>query len=54
MKKIQFYLPRFGQHPIVLMIENHRSGLLWQLMRQCPYLVAGLNSAGFQGGWLKE
>lgn len=38
----------------VLMIENHRSGLLWQLMRQCPYLVAGLRAAGFRGGWLKR
>lgn len=42
------------QGPIVLMIENYRSGLLWQLMRQCPYLVAGLRRAGFQGGWLKQ
>lgn len=41
-----------NQGPIVLMIENYRSGLLWQLMRQCPYLVAGLRRAGFQGGWL--
>ena len=31
-----------NQGPIVLMIENHRSGLLWSLMRQCPYLVTGL------------
>ncbi|MDP9137418.1 MAG: hypothetical protein M3N38_04485, partial [Pseudomonadota bacterium] len=26
------------QGPVVLMIENHRTGLLWRLMRQCPYL----------------
>jgi hypothetical protein len=38
--------------PIVLMIENHRSGLLWALMRQCPYLVTALRRAGFTGGWL--
>ena len=25
-----------NQGPIVLMIENHRSGLLWRLMRSCP------------------
>lgn len=43
-----------NQGPIVLMIENYRSGLLWQLLRQCPYLVAGLRRAGFRGGWLGE
>ncbi len=41
------------QGPIVLMIENYRSGLLWRLMRQCPYLVAGLKRANFGGGWLE-
>jgi hypothetical protein len=40
------------QGPVVLMIENYRSGLLWRLMRGCPYLVAGLRRAGFTGGWL--
>jgi hypothetical protein len=42
-----------NQGPIVLMIENHRSGFLWSLMRQCPYLVTGLLRAGFTGGWLE-
>jgi hypothetical protein len=41
-----------NQGPIVLMIENYRSGLLWRLMRNCPYLVRGLRQAGFVGGWL--
>lgn len=41
-----------NQGPIVLMIENHRTGLLWQLLRRCPYFVAGLRRAGFDGGWL--
>jgi len=41
-----------NQGPIVLMIENYRSGLVWRLMRQCPYLVSGLRKAGFSGGWL--
>jgi hypothetical protein len=40
------------QGPIVMMIENYRSGLLWRLMRQCPYIVSGLRRAGFRGGWL--
>ncbi len=43
-----------NQGPIVLMIENYRSDLLWHLMWRCPYLVAGLRRAGFQGGWLKQ
>jgi hypothetical protein len=37
---------------VLMMIENHRSGFLWQLMRGCPYLVDGLRRAGFRGGWL--
>jgi hypothetical protein len=41
-----------NQGPIVLMIENYRSGLLWRLMRECPYIVNGLRRAGFSGGWL--
>ncbi len=40
------------QGPVALMIENHRSGLIWNLMRRCPYVVAGLRKAGFTGGWL--
>ena len=36
------------------MIENYKSGLVWQLMRGCPYLVAGLRAAGFTGGWLSN
>ena len=37
---------------VVMMIENHRSQLIWQLMRDCPYMVTGLRRAGFRGGWL--
>ncbi len=40
------------QGPVVLMIENHRSELIWQLMRECPYILNGLRAAGFDGGWL--
>jgi len=40
------------QGPIVLMIENYQSGLLWKLMRSCPYIIEGLRRAGFSGGWL--
>lgn len=42
------------QGPVVLMIENYRSALLWRLMRECPAIVAGLRRAEFRGGWLKE
>ncbi len=41
-----------NQGPIILMIENYRTGLLWELMRGCPYIVGGLRRAGFTGGWL--
>ena len=40
------------QGPVILMIENYRSGLIWRLMRRCPYIVEGLRHAGFRGGWL--
>jgi hypothetical protein len=36
----------------VLMIENHRSGLIWRLMRSAPPIRTGLKRAGFRGGWL--
>ncbi|HXU39274.1 MAG TPA: glucoamylase family protein [Blastocatellia bacterium] len=42
------------QGPIVLMIENYRTGFLWRLMRGCSYIVEGLRRAGFEGGWLQE
>ncbi len=37
---------------IGLMIENHRTGLVWSLMRGCPYVISGLRRGGFAGGWL--
>ena len=40
------------QGPVVLMIENYRSGLIWDIMRRCPAVIAGLRRAGFTGGWL--
>ncbi|HET9765249.1 MAG TPA: glucoamylase family protein [Thermoanaerobaculia bacterium] len=41
------------QGPLALMIENHRSGLVWNLMRDCPAIVNGLRRAGFRRGWLR-
>ncbi len=39
---------------LVMMIENHRSGLIWQLMRDCPFIRDGLRASGFDGGWLNS
>jgi len=45
---------RFGldQGIIVLMIENYRTQLIWNLMRNCPHIGTGLRCNGFSGGWL--
>ncbi|KQM28858.1 MULTISPECIES: glucoamylase family protein [unclassified Sphingomonas] len=40
------------QGPIVLMIENRRSGMIWEVMRRNPHIRRGLERAGFKGGWL--
>ncbi len=40
--------------PTVLMIENYRSGMVWQLLRNCPFIEKGLRRAGFIGGWLGQ
>lgn len=40
------------QGPIVAMIENYRSELLWTIMKRNPYIRRGLELAGFSGGWL--
>jgi hypothetical protein len=40
------------QGPIIAMIENYRTDLIWKTMRKNPYIVAGLKKAGFTGGWL--
>ena len=40
------------QGPILTMIENYRSALVWRVMRKNLYLRRGLEQAGFSGGWL--
>ncbi|MDD3108687.1 MAG: glucoamylase family protein, partial [Alistipes sp.] len=40
------------QGPILLMIENYRTQLIWNLMKKNPYILQGLREAGFTGGWL--
>ncbi len=40
------------QGPILAMIENLRTGLVWDVMRRDPSIRRGLERAGFHGGWL--
>jgi hypothetical protein len=40
------------QGPILTMVENYRSELVWRTMRKSPYIRRGLERAGFTGGWL--
>jgi hypothetical protein len=41
-----------NQGPIVLMIENYESELIWRCIKQSSYIAAGLRRAGFRGGWV--
>lgn len=41
------------QGPIVIMIENHRTGLLWKLFMAVPEVQAGLRRLGFVSPHLK-
>jgi hypothetical protein len=38
--------------PIVVMIENYRTGLLWSLFMSCPEVKAGMKNLGFQSPYL--
>jgi hypothetical protein len=42
------------QGPIIAMIENYRSELIWSVMRRNPHIRAGLKRAGFEGGWIDQ
>jgi hypothetical protein len=37
------------QGPIIVMIENYRTGLLWNLFMSCPEVKTGMKALGFQG-----
>jgi hypothetical protein len=41
------------QGPIVVMMENYRSGLLWNLFMSCPEIQTGLKKLGFESPHLK-
>jgi hypothetical protein len=42
------------QGPIVVMMENYRSGLLWDLFMSCPEIKTGLKKLGFKSPHLKK
>lgn len=49
----EWYLPRYlaiDQGPIPVMIENYRSGLLWDLFMSAPEVQNGLKKLGFKNG----
>jgi len=42
------------QGPIVVMMENYRTGLLWNLFMSCPEIQNGLKKLGFESPHIKE
>ena len=45
-----WFIPHYlaiDQGPIPVMIENHRSGLLWDLFMSAPEIQRGLDKLGF-------
>jgi hypothetical protein len=42
------------QGPVVVMMENYRSGLLWKLFMSCPEIKEGLKKLGYQSPWLVD
>lgn len=53
----QSWFPRrylaIDQGPIVVMMENHRSGLLWKLFMSCPEVQGALRRLAFKSPYLK-
>ena len=52
-----WYVPRYlaiDQGPIAVMIENHRSGLLWELFMSHPDVQRGLRRLGFKSPHLEK
>jgi hypothetical protein len=49
----QSYLA-IDQGPIVVMMENYRSGLLWKLFMTIPEVQKGLKKLGFKSPWIKN
>ena len=52
-----WFAPKYlaiDQGPIVVMMENYRSGLLWNLFMSCPEIKQGLKKLGFESPHLKK
>ena len=52
-----WFLPRYlaiDQGPIVVMMENYRTGLLWKLFMSSPEIQQGLSKLGFTSPYLKK
>ena len=51
-----WYLPRYlaiDQGPVVVMMENYRTGMLWKLFMSSPEIQAGLKKLNFESPYLK-
>jgi hypothetical protein len=56
-EEYNFFAPKYlaiDQGPIVVMMENYRTGLLWKLFMSCPEVQNGLKKLGFESPWLKK
>ena len=52
-----WFAPKYlaiDQGPIVVMMENYRTGLLWKLFMSCPEITQGLKKLGFKSPWMKK
>jgi hypothetical protein len=52
-----WYAPKYlaiDQGPIVVMMENYRTGLLWKLFMSCPEIQSGLKKLNFESPYLKK
>ena len=52
-----WFAPKYlaiDQGPVVVMMENYRTGLLWKLFMSCPEITQGLNKLGFKSPWIKK
>lgn len=51
-----WYVPHYlaiDQGPVIVMMENYRSGLLWKLFMSCPEIQTGLKKLGFESPAIK-
>ncbi len=52
-----WYLPRYlaiDQGPIPIMIENYRTGLIWDLFMAAPEVQSGLKKLEFSNNKMKQ